>query len=187
MSDESVLIIDAAEEKMSKAIAHLDDALLSVRAGKASTHVLRGIMVEYYGSPTPIEQVASVTVPDAKTILVQPWERNMIAPIEKAILVSNIGLTPSNNGEHIRLNIPALTEERRKELVKQVRTYQETAKVSLRNARRDAVDAFKKAQKNGMPEDEAKDGENEAQKLIDRFTKKLDEMVAAKEKEIMTV
>lgn len=187
MSDESVLIIDAAEEKMSKAIAHLDDALLSVRAGKASTHVLRGIMVEYYGAPTPIEQVASVTVPDAKTILVQPWERNMIAPIEKAILVSNIGLTPSNNGEHIRLNIPALTEERRKELVKQVRTYQETAKVSLRNARRDAVDAFKKAQKNGMPEDEAKDGENEAQKLIDRFTKKLDEMVAAKEKEIMTV
>lgn len=187
MSDESVLIIDAAEEKMSKAIAHLDDALLSVRAGKASTHVLRGIMVEYYGSPTPIEQVASVTVPDAKTILVQPWERNMIAPIEKAILVSNIGLTPSNNGEHIRLNIPALTEERRKELVKQVRTYQETAKVSLRNARRDAVDAFKKAQKNGMPEDEAKDGENEAQKLIDRYTKKLDEMVAAKEKEIMTV
>lgn len=187
MSDESVLIIDAAEEKMSKAIAHLDDALLSVRAGKASTHVLRGIMVEYYGAPTPIEQVASVTVPDAKTILVQPWERNMIAPIEKAILVSNIGLTPSNNGEHIRLNIPALTEERRKELVKQVRTYQETAKVSLRNARRDAVDAFKKAQKNGMPEDESKDGENEAQKLIDRYTKKLDEMVAAKEKEIMTV
>lgn len=187
MSDESVLIIDAAEEKMSKAIAHLDDALLSVRAGKASTHVLRGIMVEYYGAPTPIEQVASVTVPDAKTILVQPWERNMIAPIEKAILVSNIGLTPSNNGEHIRLNIPALTEERRKELVKQVRTYQETAKVSLRNARRDAVDAFKKAQKNGMPEDEAKDGENEAQKLIDRYTKKLDEMVATKEKEIMTV
>ncbi|MBE6200668.1 MAG: ribosome recycling factor [Rikenellaceae bacterium] len=187
MSDESVLIIDAAEEKMSKAIAHLDDALLSVRAGKASTHVLRGIMVEYYGAPTPIEQVASVTVPDAKTILVQPWERNMIAPIEKAILVSNIGLTPSNNGEHIRLNIPALTEERRKELVKQVRTYKETAKVSLRNARRDAVDAFKKAQKNGMPEDEAKDGENEAQKLIDRYTKKLDEMVAAKEKEIMTV
>lgn len=187
MSDESVLIIDAAEEKMTKAIAHLDDALLSVRAGKASTHVLRGIMVEYYGAPTPIEQVASVTVPDAKTILVQPWERNMIAPIEKAILVSNIGLTPSNNGEHIRLNIPALTEERRKELVKQVRTYQETAKVSLRNARRDAVDAFKKAQKNGMPEDEAKDGENEAQKLIDRYTKKLDEMVAAKEKEIMTV
>ena len=144
-------------------------------------------MVEYYGAPTPIEKVASVTVPDAKTILVQPWERNMIAPIEKAILVSNIGLTPSNNGEHIRLNIPALTEERRKELVKQVRTYQETAKVSLRNARRDAVDAFKKAQKNGMPEDEAKDGENEAQKLIDRYTKKLDEMVAAKEKEIMTV
>ena len=116
-------------------------------------------MVEYYGVATPIEQVASVNVPDAKTILVQPWERNMIGPIEKAILVSNIGLTPSNNGEHIRLTIPALTEERRKELVKQVKGYAETGKVSLRNARRDAVDAFKKAQKDGMPEDVAKDGE----------------------------
>lgn len=187
MSENSQLILEVADEKMGKTIDHLNESLLSVRAGKASQHVLKGIMVEYYGNPTPIEQVASVTVPDAKTILVQPWERNMIAPIEKAILVSNIGLTPSNNGEYIRLNIPALTEERRKELVKQVRGYAENAKVSLRNARRDAVDAFKKAQKDGMPEDEAKDGETEAQKLIDRYTKKLDELVAAKEKEIMTV
>ncbi len=187
MSDESMLIMEVAEDKMKKAIDHLSEALLGVRAGKASTHVLRGIMVEYYGVATPIEQVASVNVPDAKTILVQPWERNMIGPIEKAIINSNIGLTPSNNGECIRLNIPALTEDRRKELVKQVRTYQETAKVSLRNARRDAVEAFKKAQKDGMPEDEAKDGENEAQKMIDRYTKKLEELVVAKEKEIMTV
>lgn len=187
MNDDSLLILEMAEEKMTKAIHHLEEALLGVRAGKASQHVLRGIMVEYYGAATPIEQVSSVTVPDAKTILIQPWDRNMIGPIEKAILVSNIGLTPSNNGEHIRLTIPALTEERRKELVKQVRSFAETGKVSLRNARRDAVDAFKKAQKDGMPEDVAKDGENDAQKLIDRYTKKLDELVAAKEKEIMTV
>lgn len=187
MNENSTLFLEMAEEKMVKTIDHLNESLLSVRAGKASQHVLKGIMVEYYGSPTPIEQVASVTVPDAKTILVQPWERSMIAPIEKAILISNIGLTPSNNGEHIRLNIPALTEDRRKELVKQVHGYAENAKVSLRNARREAVDAFKKAQKDGMPEDVAKDGENEAQKLIDRYTKKLDELVSAKEKEIMTV
>lgn len=187
MNEDSVLIIEMAEEKMTKAIHHLEEALLSVRAGKASQHVLKGIMVEYYGMATPIEQVSSVTVPDAKTILIQPWDKNMIAPIERAILVSNIGLTPSNNGEHIRLSIPALTEERRKELVKQVRGFAETGKVSLRNARRDAVEAFKKAQKEGMPEDVAKDGEADAQKLIDRYTKKLDELVAAKEKEIMTV
>ena len=187
MSEDSMLIMEMAEEKMKKAIDHLNEALLGVRAGKASTHVLRGIMVEYYGVATPIEQVASVTVPDAKTILVQPWERNMIAPIEKAILVSNIGLTPSNNGEHIRLNIPALTEDRRKELVKQVRTYQETAKVSLRNARRDAVDAFKKAQKEGMSEDEQKDGEAQVQKLLEKFTKLMDAELEKKEKEVMTV
>ena len=187
MNDDKILILEMAEEKMAKAIHHLEEALLSVRAGKASQHVLKGIMVEYYGAATPIEQVSSVTVPDAKTILIQPWDRNMIAPIEKAILVSNIGLTPSNNGEHIRLSIPALTEERRKDLVKQVKGYAETGRVSLRNARRDAVDAFKTAQKDGMPDDVAKDGESDAQKLIDRYTKKLDELVAAKEKEIMTV
>ena len=187
MSEDSVLILEMAEEKMAKAITHLEEALLSVRAGKASTHVLRGIMVEYYGAPTPIEQVASVTVPDAKTILVQPWERSMIAPIEKAILIANIGLTPSNNGEHIRLSIPALTEDRRRELVRQVREVAEKARVSLRGARRDAVDNFKKAQKDGMAEDEAKSGEQEVQKLLDNYSKKVEEVVAAKEKEIMTV
>ena len=187
MNDEKVLILEMAEEKMSKAIHHLEESLLSVRAGKASQHVLRGIMVEYYGAATPIEQVASVTVPDAKTILIQPWDRNMIGPIEKAILVSNIGLTPSNNGEHIRLTIPALTEERRKELVKQVKSAGENARISLRNARRDAVEAFKKAQKDGMPEDEAKDGETQAQKLLEKFSKKIDTLMEAKEKDIMTV
>ncbi|MBP3356214.1 MAG: ribosome recycling factor [Rikenellaceae bacterium] len=187
MSEDAKLIIDIAAEKMQKAIDHLEEALLSVRAGKASVNVLNGVMVEYYGSQMSVSQVASVTVPDAKTILIQPWDKNMIGPVEKAIINSNIGLTPSNNGESIRLTIPALTEERRKQLVKQVRTDAETARVSLRNARRDAVEAFKKAQKEGMPEDMAKDGEAAAQKTIDKFTKKLDELLAAKEKDIMTV
>ncbi len=187
MTEESKLILDAAAAKMQKAIEHLTEELLSVRAGKASVNVLNGVMVDYYGSEVPVSQVASVTVPDAKTVLIQPWEKKMIPVIEKAILVSNIGLTPSNNGEHIRLTVPALTEERRKQLVKQVRGDAETARVSLRNARRDAVDAFKKAQKDGMPEDVAKDGEAEAQKLIDKFSKKLEDLLADKEREIMTV
>ena len=137
-------ILDAAQEKMDKVIAHLVEALASVRAGKASTNLLNGVMVDYYGASMPVSQVASVTVPDARTVLIQPWEKNMIAPIEKAILAANIGLTPSNNGEHIRLNIPPLTEERRKELVKQIKADAETARVGVRNIRRDAVESFKK-------------------------------------------
>jgi len=180
-------ILDAAQEKMDKVIAHLVEALASVRAGKASTNLLNGVMVDYYGASTPVSQVASVTVPDARTVLIQPWEKNMIAPIEKAILAANIGLTPSNNGEHIRLNVPPLTEERRKELVKQIKSDAETARVGVRNIRRDAVESFKKSQKEGMPEDVAKDGEESAQKLTDRFSKKIDELFAAKEAEIMTV
>ena len=135
----------------------------------------------------PVSGAASVTVPDARTILIQPWDKNMLRPIEKAIIDSNIGLTPSNNGEQIRLTIPPLTEERRKELVKQVRAEAETARISLRNARRDAVEAFKKAQKEGMPEDESKDGETQSQKLLEKFSKTLDEALSKKEKEIMTV
>lgn len=184
---ESKTILDAAKAKMDKTIEHLVEELASVRAGKASTNVLNGITVEYYGSETPVSQVASVTVPDARTILVQPWEKKLIPVIEKAILVANIGLTPSNNGEHIRLNIPPLTEERRKDLVKQVRSCAETARISLRSIRRDAVEAFKKAQKDGMPEDVAKDGEDSTQKLTDKYAKKVEEVLAEKEKEIMTV
>lgn len=180
-------ILDPAQAKMDKAIEFLVDALASVRAGKASTNLLNGITVDYYGNPTPVSQVASVTVPDARTVLIQPWEKNLIGAIEKAILVANIGLTPSNNGEHIRLNIPPLTEERRKELVKQIKSEAETARISIRNIRRDAVEAFKKAQKEGMPEDESKDGEAQAQKLLEKFTKTLDEALQKKEKEIMTV
>ena len=187
MNEEVDLILGVAEEKMTKALDHLNENLLSVRAGKASTNVLKGVMVDYYGTQTPVQQVASVTVPDAKTVLVQPWERNLIPVIEKAIMVANIGLTPSNNGEQIRLSIPALTEDRRKELVKQVRAAGENARVSMRNSRREAVESFKTAQKDGMPEDMAKDGEAEAQKLIDKYSKRVDEVLEAKEKEIMTV
>ncbi len=180
-------ILDPAQAKMDKAIEFLVEALASVRAGKASTNLLNGITVDYYGNPTPVSQVASVTVPDARTVLIQPWEKNLIGAIEKAILVANIGLTPSNNGEHIRLNIPPLTEERRKELVKQIKSEAETARISIRNIRRDAVEAFKKAQKEGMPKDMAKDGEDSSQKLTDKYMKKVDELFAAKEAEIMTV
>lgn len=184
---DSKTIIDAAKARMDRTIDHLDEALLAVRAGKASTNVLNGVMVDYYGSEAPISQVASITVPDARTVLIQPWEKKLIPVIEKAILVANIGLTPSNNGEQIRLSIPPLTEERRKELVKQVKADGETARVSIRNIRRESIEAFKKAQKDGMPEDMAKDGEESVQKVTDKYSKKIDEALAAKEKEIMTV
>ena len=180
-------ILNEASGRMQKAIDHLEEELLNIRAGKASPHVLNSVMVDYYGTQTPVSGVASVTVPDAKTILIQPWDQKMLRPLEKAILDSNIGLTPSSNGEQIRLTLPPLTEERRKELVKQVRGEAETARISLRNARRDAVDAFKKAQKEGMPEDEAKDGETQSQKLLEKFSKQLDAILDRKEKEIMTV
>ena len=180
-------IISEASARMQKAVDHLEEELLNIRAGKASPTVLNGIFVDYYGTQTPISGAASVTVPDAKTILIQPWDKNLIRSIEKAIIDSNIGLTPSNNGEQIRLSIPPLTEERRKDLVKQVRQEAETARISLRNARRDAVEAFKKAQKEGMPEDESKDGETQAQKLLEKMSKSLDALIEQKEKEIMTV
>ncbi len=184
---ESKQILNDATTRMERTVEHLEDELLNVRAGKASPNVLNGVMVDYYGSQTPVSGVASVTVPDAKTILIQPWDKNLIRVIEKAIIDSNIGLTPSNNGEQIRLSIPPLTEERRKELVKQVRAEAETARISLRNARRDAVEAFKKATKEGMPEDESKDGETQAQKLLEKYSKQLDALLDKKEKEIMTV
>lgn len=180
-------ILNDASQRMQRAIDHLEEELLNIRAGKASPNVLNGVMVEYYGTQTPISAAASVTVPDARTILIQPWDKKMIRTIEKAILDANIGLTPSNNGEQIRLTIPPLTEERRKGLVKQVRGEAETARISLRNARRDAVEAFKKAIKEGMPEDESKDGEAQTQKILEKFTKSLDAAVERKEKEIMTV
>ena len=184
---DSKTILAEASARMQKSVDFLEDTLLNIRAGKASTNVLNGVFVDYYGSQTPVSGVASVTVPDAKTILIQPWDKNMIRTIEKAIIDSNIGLTPSNNGETIRLSIPPLTEERRKELVKQSKGEVENARISLRNARRDAVEAFKKAVKEGMPEDESKDGETQAQKLLEKFSKQVDAAFEKKEKEIMTV
>ncbi|MBR2025706.1 MAG: ribosome recycling factor [Alistipes sp.] len=180
-------ILNDATVRMQKAVDFLEESLANIRAGKASVNVLNGVFVDYYGSQTPVSGVASVTVPDAKTILIQPWDKNMIRPIEKAIIDSNIGLTPSNNGESIRLSMPPLTEERRKELVKQSKAEAENARISLRNARRDAVEAFKKAVKEGMPEDEGKDGEAQTQKLVDKFSKAIEAAFEKKEKEIMTV
>ena len=180
-------ILNEATDRMQRAVDHLVEELLNIRAGKASVNVLNGVFVDYYGSQTPVSGVASVTVPDAKTILIQPWDKNMIRLIEKAIIDSNIGLTPSNNGETIRLSIPPLTEERRKELVKQSKGEVENARISIRNARRDAIEGLKKAIKQGMPEDVEKDAEASAQKLHDRYLKKIDELFAAKEKEILTV
>lgn len=187
MEEQLKSLLDTAAHKMERALDFFKEEMVAVRAGKATPGVLNSVTVDYYGSQVPVSQVASVNIPDARTILIQPWEKGLIPVIEKAIMVANIGLTPSNNGEHIRLNIPPLTEERRKDLVKQVRSEAETARVSLRNARRDAVEGFKKAHKEGMPEDMAKDGEEEAQKLTDRFSKKLDAMVVEKEQGIMTV
>lgn len=180
-------VITAAKDKMSKAIFHLEEELKTYRAGKANPAVFHNIMVDYYGNPTPIPQVASITTPDAKTMLIQPWDKKMIPAIEKAIMVANLGFTPQNNGEHVRINVPPLTEERRKELVKKVKQEGENAKISIRNARRDGVDLLKKYQKEGLPEDLVKDGETVLQKDTDNFNKKVDEILVLKEKEIMTV
>ncbi len=179
--------LDAAEEKMALAVEFLDDALARIRAGKASARILDGIMVEYYGGMVPISNVATIATPDAKTITVTPWEKSMMFELERAIQNSDVGITPENNGEMIRLGIPPLTGERRKQLAKQAKQEAETAKVSVRNARRDANDGLKKAVKEGMPEDVAKDGEVSTQKIHDKYIKKIDEVFAAKEKEIMTV
>ncbi|WP_165020490.1 ribosome recycling factor [Dysgonomonas sp. ZJ279] len=176
-----------AEAKMASSIEFLDESLAHIRAGKANPRILDGIKLDYYGSLTPLSGVASISTPDARTIIVQPWEKNMMRDIEKAIMDSDVGITPDNNGEVIRLSIPPLTEERRKLLVKQSKHEAEEAKISVRNARRDAIDAIKKSVKDGLPEDVAKDGENEMQKLHDRYIKKIDEVFAAKEKEILTV
>lgn len=180
-------ILSAAESKMDGAIAHLDEALAHIRAGKANPRILDGIFVEYYGSSVPLSNVANISTPDAKTIAITPWEKNMFREIEKAIINSELGIMPDNNGEVIRLGIPPLTEDRRKALAKQSKGEAENAKVSIRNARRDAIEQIKKAQKDGLPEDVAKDAEASAQKVHDKFIKKVDEMYAAKEKEILTV
>ena len=181
-------VFEKAKTKMGKTVNALKSEYAGIRAGRANPQILDRIAVDYYGTPTPVPQVASVTAPDAKTVLIQPWEKSMIQKIEKAIMDANIGLTPQNNGEQIRCNIPPLTEERRKELIKKARTAGENSKVVVRNARRDAVDLLKKAQKNdGLPEDAQKEGEDEVQKVTDKNVKEIDALIAAKEKDIMTV
>lgn len=176
-----------AEDAMDMAVEYLDDTLQHIRAGKASAKLLDGIRVDYYGSHVPISNVANVSVPDARTITITPWERTMFREIEKAIINSDLGITPENNGEVIRISIPPLTEERRKQLVKQSKNEAENAKVSIRNARREAIDGLKKEVKKGLSEDTEKDAENEVQKLHDKYIKKIDAVFAAKEKEILTV
>ena len=180
-------IVDAMSVKMQDAVEYLEEDLKNYRVGKASPAILNPVVVDYYGTPTPINQVASITTPDAKTIAIQPWERSLIGKIEKAILDANVGLTPSNNGEIIRCMVPALTEERRKELIKKAKAQGETTKVTIRNARRDGIDLLKKAQKEGLSEDGEKEGEEELQKVTDKWVKKVDEVIAAKEKDILTV
>ena len=176
-----------AELKMEDAVSHLQEELKTYRAGKANPEVFASVIVNYYGAATPLPQMSNITTPDAKTMLIQPWDKSMIHAIEKAIMDANLGFTPQNNGEVIRINVPALTEERRRDLVKRARTAGETAKVSVRNARREAMDSLKKLQKDGLPEDVEKDNEDQVQKFTDKFVKKIDEVLEAKEKEIMTV
>lgn len=180
-------ILDQLQDQMSKAIAHLESELQKVRAGKASPSMLDGLYVDYYGTPTPLNQVASVNTPDARTLIVQPWEKTMIKPIEKSIIDANLGFAPQNDGSMIRINIPPQTEERRRDLVKKAKAEGEHAKVGIRTFRKDANDNVKKAQKNGLPEDMAKDAEDKIQKLVDSYVVKIDKHLEAKEKEIMTV
>lgn len=179
--------ISSAEESMKKAINHLEVELTKIRAGKANPSMLDGIMVDYYGSPTPLQQVGNVSVLDARTITIQPWEKNMLQPIERAIIASNIGINPQNDGVIIRLFLPPLTEERRRELVKRCQGEGEHAKVAVRNIRRDAIENIKKAQKNGLSEDAAKDAEEDVQSMTNRYIATVDKHLEKKEKDIMSV
>lgn len=187
MNEEVQMFLDDAKERMKNSVSHLDKVLGKLRAGKATPNLLEDVKVEYYGAVTPLNQVSNINTPDGQTIRVQPWEKSMIEPIEKAIMAANLGFNPSNNGEAVIINVPALTEERRKELVKQVKKESEDAKVSIRNARRDTNEEFKKLKKEGLSEDEEKRAEEEVQEMTDKYIKKVDEIVEAKEKEIMTV
>ncbi len=187
MNEELQFILDSTKEAMQLAIEHLDKQLQKIRAGKASPMMLSSVMVDYYGAKTPLAQVANVNTLDGRTITVQPWEKNMIGPIETAIINSNLGLNPQNNGENIMINVPMLTEERRRDLSKQAKSEGEHAKVGIRNARKDANDEIKKMQKDGLSEDIAKDAEANIQKLTDNYIVKVDTLIEAKEKDIMTV
>src|SRR5829696_4757079 len=184
MSAEDVSItLELAEDAMKKAINHLETELTKIRAGKANPQMLDGIVVDYYGTPTPINQVGNISVLDARTLTIQPWEKNMLQPIERSIIAANIGITPQNDGNMIRLFMPPLTEERRKELVKRAQGEGEHSKVAIRSIRRDSMESIKKLQKNGLSEDVCKDAEKQIQELTDKYISVVDKHLAAKEKE----
>ena len=187
MMEDIDFYLEHAAEMMDKSVEHLSHELTKIRAGKANPSMLEGLSIEYYGAMTPLNQVASVTTPDARTISIKPWEKKNIAIIERAIINSNLGFNPQNDGELIRINIPPLTEERRIALVKQAKAEVENGKISVRNVRKDVMDSLKKLQKEGVSEDEVKTAEDEVQKLTDAHIKRLDEVMEAKEKDIMTI
>lgn len=187
MTEEIKFILDSTKESMNGSIAHLEKEFLNIRAGKASPQMLGGVFVDYYGAQTPLSQVANVNTPDARTITVTPWEKSMLQPIEKAIMIANLGFNPMNNGDNIIISVPPLTEERRKDLVKQAKAEAEDAKISIRNARKDANTEIKKLEKEGTSEDICKTAEEDVQKLTDNFIKKIDEHLVIKEAEIMKV
>ena len=187
MNEDIELILEEVKDRMGKALEHLEHELARLRAGRANPALLDAVTVDYYGVNSPLSQVSNINTPDPKTFLVQPWEKNMLGPIEKAILAANIGLTPMNNGEVIRISIPPLTEERRLQLVKQVRNEGETAKISIRNTRKWANDELKQLLKDGLPEDLEKNAVEEVQSLTTDFSAKIEKIVIAKEKDVMTV
>jgi ribosome recycling factor len=185
--EEIEFILDSTKESMNGSIAHLEKELLNIRAGKASPQMLGGVFVDYYGSQTPLSQVANINTPDARTITVTPWEKSMLQPIEKAIMIANLGFNPMNNGDNIIISVPPLTEERRRDLVKQAKSEAEDAKIGIRNARKDANTEIKKLEKEGTSEDICKKAEEDVQKLTDAYIKKIDEHLVIKEAEIMKV
>ena len=187
MSDDLELILEEAREGMKKALNHLESELIKIRAGKANPQMLDGLTVDYYGSPTALNQIGNVSVMDARTVTIQPWEKNMLQPIERAIINANLGVTPQNDGNIIRLFMPPLTEERRKEFVKRAGGEGEQSKVAIRSIRRDAIEQIKRLQKDGLSEDEAKDAEKEIQEITDKNIALVEKHLAAKEKEIMAV
>jgi ribosome recycling factor len=187
MTDELELIRDEADERMEKSIRHLEYELSHLRAGRANPLLLDGINVDYYGTSTPLSQVSNINTPDAKSIIIQPWEKSMLGVIEKAILAANIGMTPMNNGEVIRINVPPLTEERRHQLVKQVKQEGETARISIRSSRKWFLDELKNLEKEGLPEDEEKNGQKIIQEITDKHIARVDKIIEVKEKEILTV
>lgn len=187
MGEDIASIIAVADEQMKKAINHLEAELIKIRAGKANPQMLDGIMVDYYGSPMQINQVANISAMDARTLSIQPWEKNMLQPIERAIIAANIGINPQNDGSFIRMFLPPLTEERRKELVKKCQGEGEHSKVAIRSIRREAIEHIKKLEKNGLSEDAAKDAEADVQQVTDKFTAAVEKHLVAKEKEIMSI